>query len=140
MIKFSGTAKIHSIGEIQNISANFRKVEVILDDSFTKDGNTFTSFVKIELVNAHIDQLRGMQPGQLVTVEGFINGREYNGKYYNNERCAIIVPYVSQQTQQPQTQQQPAPIPKPVNPMNAVQPDLFGKPNGTPAKPDDLPF
>ena len=81
MIKFTATALIHFISPVIDIPSrnggqSFQKRELILDDSWTKDGNTYTNFVLIEFSGDKISQLDNFVPGQRVTVEAFINGRE----------------------------------------------------------------
>lgn len=106
MIKFQATAKVHSVSPVLEIASKsgnpFRKRELILDDSFTRDGQTYQSFVLVEFTGDRMSMLDGFFPGQLVNVEGVINGRPYNDKVFNTVKGMKITPYQSQQTAVPQ--------------------------------------
>lgn len=104
MIKLTATALIHYISPVIEIpprtpgGQGFAKRELILDDSWEKDGKTYPNFVLIEFTGDKIALLDSFVPGQLVTVEAFINGREYQGRYYNTVKGMSIAPYQAQQT------------------------------------------
>lgn len=151
MIKFTATnALVHTVTPVTEIPSKsggnpFYKRELILNDSWERDGRWFESFVKIEFTGDRMAQLDGIQPGQRVNVEGMINGREYNGAIYNTVRgnsVAVAQPqpgYAPQQQgyapQAPQPQGQYAPAyPQQVNPFAAPQPQGGGWPQ------QDAPF
>ena len=161
MIKFTATnALVHTVTPVTEIPSKsggnpFYKRELILDDSWERDGRRFDSFVKIEFTGDRMAQLDGIQPGQRVNVEGLINGREYNGTIYNTVRgtsVAVAQPQQGYAPQQPQPQgyapqpqgyapQQPQPqgqyapaYPQQVNPFAAPQPQGGGWPQ------QDAPF
>lgn len=103
MIKFQGTALIHSISQVIEIPSKtggqpFQKRELILDDSRKKDGNTYYSYVVIEFTGEKMYQLDNFAPGQRVTVEGFISGRANQDRVYNTIKGISVVPYQAQQT------------------------------------------
>ncbi|ROT10397.1 DUF3127 domain-containing protein [Muribaculaceae bacterium Isolate-007 (NCI)] len=128
MIKFTATALIHFISPVIDIPSrnggqSFQKRELMLDDSWTKDGNTYTNFVLIEFSGDKISQLDNFVPGQRVTVEAFINGREYQGRYFNTIKGMAIAPYQAQQTTQPTGQPSAsAPSPFPGTPQQQYAP------------------
>ncbi len=166
MIKLTATALIHYISPVIEIpprtpgGQGFAKRELILDDSWEKDGKTYPNFVLIEFTGDKIALLDSFVPGQLVTVEAFINGREYQGRYYNTVKGMSIALYQPQQTsystmgQRPVQQapggypQQPAypQHPQPQYPQQGVYPQapttapMPGTPQSCNLGPDGLPF
>lgn len=119
MIKLTATAIVHSVTPVTQVTPNFSKRELILDDSWEKDGEYHPSFVSIEFSNNAMSQLDTIYPGQRVTVEACINGREYNGRIYNTIRGRSVTPFQPTYSQQPsypqqgypQQSQQAAPMP-----------------------------
>ncbi len=108
MIKFQATnALIHYISPIQQVSDRFQKRDLILDESWDKDGNHYSSFVLIEFTGDKMAQLDSFYPGQRVNVEGILSGREYNNRIYNSVKGVSVTPY----QQQAQYTPQPAPMP-----------------------------
>lgn len=98
MIKLTATALIHSISPVIQVSENFQKRELILNDSWERDGQQHPNFVLIEFTGDKMAQLDSFAPGQRVTVEAFINGREYQGRYYNSIRGQSVAHYQPQQS------------------------------------------
>lgn len=113
MIKFTATATVHYISPVLQVSDNFYKRELVLDDSWEKDGKVYPNFVIIEFSGDRMEQLDRFMPGQRVTVEAYINGREYNGRIFNTIRGQVVTPYQPQQA----TYQPPAPAPMPGGPQ-----------------------
>lgn len=124
MIKFSATnALVHSVSPVMQVTDKFQKREIIIDDSWEKDGNRYSNYVCIEFTGEKMAQLDAVFPGQRVTIEGMLTGREYNGRIFNTVKglsVALYQPQPQQQTggyaqQQPQYQQpqayQSAPMP-----------------------------
>ena len=108
MIKLTATAIIFHISPILQVSENFQKRELILDDSWEKDGKTYPNHVLFEFTGDKMSQLDNFYPGQRVTVEAIINGREYQGRYFNTLRGQSVTLY--QPKQSPSTMgQRPAP-------------------------------
>lgn len=98
MIKLTATALIYSISPVIEIPSktggqSFFRRDLILDDSWTKDGNTYPNYVLIEFSGDKIAQLDHFMPGQRVTVEAYVSGREYQGKYYNSIRGQSVTLY-----------------------------------------------
>ncbi len=115
MIKFQATAIIHDISPVIDIPSKnggqgFQKRELILDDSWTKDGNTYPNFILIEFSGDKMSQLDNFMPGQRVTVDVYVSGREYQGRYFNTIR-GISVALFQPQPQQGQASQYPASVP-----------------------------
>lgn len=101
MIKLTATATIRSISPVIEIAPKnggqpFYRRELILDDTWTKDGNTYPNYVLIEFTGDKMAMLDYYTPGQRVTVEAFINGREYQGKVFNSIKGLSIAPYQAQ--------------------------------------------
>lgn len=102
MIKLKATAPIRSISPVIDIPSrsggqSFQKRELVLDDSWIKDGNTIANLVLIEFTGDKMALLDAFVPGQRVTVEAYINGREYQGKVYHTIKGSSIEPYQAQQ-------------------------------------------
>lgn len=101
--------------EIQSKSGGmpFQKRELLLDDSWEKDGQRYQNFVLVEFQGEKMQMLDSYAPGQRVNVEGVINGREHNGKYFNTVKGLSISPYQTQQyAHTPAYPQQPPAYPQ----------------------------
>lgn len=108
MIKLTATSLVHSISPVIQVTERFQKRELVLNDSWEKDGDVHHSFVLIEFSGDKMAQLDNFAPGQRVTVECVVNGREYQGRIYNTIKGLKIEPY---QQQQPGQYSQSAPAP-----------------------------
>lgn len=93
MIKFTAIAQIHHISPVIKVNDNFSKREVVLDDSWTKDGNTNVNLVSIEFSGDKMQTLDNFYQGQRVQIEAYVKGKEYNGKYFNTLRGMSIAPH-----------------------------------------------
>lgn len=140
MIKITATALIHYISPVLQVSDNFQKRELILDDSWVKDGKTYPNYVLIEFTGDKMAMLNSFAPGQRVTVEAYVNGREYEGRYFNSIKGMGIVPYQASSTvgQRPA---QPAPGSYPQQPAYPQAPRAYQQgaypqaPGGYPQQP-----
>ena len=113
MIKLTATSLIHSISPVIQINEKFSKRELVLNDSWERNGEVHPNFVVIEFTGDNMNILDNFMPGQKVTVEAYVNGREYNGRIFNTIKGASVTPYQPQQQggyTQPQapTYQQPS--------------------------------
>lgn len=111
MIKLKATALIRSISPVIEIPSrtggqSFLKRELVLDDSWTKDGKTYENVVLIEFTGDKMAQLDAFSQGQRVNVEAYVSGREYQGKVFNTIKGSTIEHYRDQQTA-PSTGQYP---------------------------------
>lgn len=116
MIKLTATALIHYISPVIDIPSKsggqpFQKRELILNDSWERDGQTYPNFVVIEFSGDKMPQLDNFVPGQRVTVEAYVNGREYQGRVFNTIKGQTVTLYQPQQSNG--TGQRPAPAPAP---------------------------
>lgn len=118
MIKFTATAIVHSISQVIQVSEKFQKRELILDDSWDKDGKHYPNFVLIEFSGDKMAQLDNFYPGQRVTVEGMLTGREYNNRIYNTIKGQSVTPYQQQGQYVPQAL---APMPGAYPPQQQYQ-------------------
>lgn len=113
MIKFSATnVLVHSVTPVIEIEPRsggqpFCKRELIIDDSWDKDGKHYSNFVLIEFTGDKMSQLDNIYPGLRVNVDGMLSGREYNNRIYNTVKGQSVTPYQAQQ------QYAPAPAPMP---------------------------
>lgn len=102
MIKLKATALIRSISAVIEIPSKsggqpFLKRELVLDDSWTKDGKTYENLVLVEFTGDKMAQLDIFAPGQRVNVEGYVSGREYQGKVFNTIKGSTIELFQAQQ-------------------------------------------
>lgn len=116
MIKISATGKVFSISPVLTVGPNaFQKRELIIDDSYTKEGKTYPNYMCLDFSGERMALLDQFQPGQLVTVEGFLKGNfvtdsKGQQRIFHNVKGMSVVPY--------QTQSQPQAY---VNPVNGAQ-------------------
>lgn len=106
MIKLTATALIHYISPVMQVTENFQKRELILNDSWERDGKTYPNFVVIEFSGDKMPQLDNFVPGQRVTVEAYVNGREHQGRVFNTIKGQTMTLYQPQQSNRA-----PAPAP-----------------------------
>lgn len=136
MIKFQATnALVHSVSPVIQVTDRFQKRELVLDDSWDREGKHYPNFVLIEFAGDKMAQLDGVYPGQRVNVEGVLGGREYNNRIFNSVRGQSVTPHQAQQQhapaaypQQPQYAPVPAGYPQPVYPQPAYAPAPFPTP------------
>lgn len=113
MIKFTATnVLVHSVSQTIEIPSksggqSFFKRELIIDESWDKDGKHYPNFVLIEFSGDKLSQLDYIFPGQRVNVEGMLSGREYNGRIFNSIKGLSVI------AQQMPQQFPPAPVPMP---------------------------
>lgn len=130
MIKFSGTnVLVHSISQVITIPSksggqDFQKRELIVDNSWDKDGHHYSDFVLIEFTGDRMALLDSIYPGQRINVEGMLSGREYNNRIFNTIKGLNIT------LNQPQQQypSAPAPAPMPGYPQAQYQQSAPGYP------------
>lgn len=111
MIKLKATALIRSISPVIEIPSrsggqSFLKRELVLDESWTKDGKNYENVVLIEFTGDKMAQLDAFTQGQRVNVEAYVSGREYQGKVFNTIKGSTIELYRDLQTA-PSTGQYP---------------------------------
>lgn len=105
MIKLTAVGSIYKISPVIRVNDNFQKREIVIDDSWIdKEQNVRQNLICIEFTGERMAILDTLAPGQRVSVEAIVNGREHEGRYYNTLRGLTATPL--QQAQQPQ---QPAP-------------------------------
>ena len=102
-MKFDVTAMIKEIGEIETIGAKgFQKRNLIL----TEQSGQYENLICIEFSGDKLAAPEQFKEGQMVTVAGFINCREWNGKYFTSLRGSFINP-VQSDTEAPYPQEYP---------------------------------
>lgn len=146
MIKFTGTnVNVHSVSEVITIESKnggqpYQKRELVIDDSWDKDGKHYANFVLIEFSGEKMAQLDQLVPGMRINVEGVINGREHNGRIFDTVKG--LAAYVPVQTQQPQQPYQSAPMPGSYPQQGYGQPQAYqqGSYQQTPSYPQGQPY
>lgn len=122
MIKLTATALIHYISPVMQVTENFQKRELILNDSWERDGKNYPNFVVIEFSGDKMAQLDNFVPGQRVTVDAYVNGREHQGRVFNTIRGQTVTLYQPQQSNGASQRPAPAPAPAPSYPYAAAYP------------------
>lgn len=163
MSSYQITGRLIDKGYTQQISDKFKKREFVIDATEVINGNTYSNFIKAQLVNTKCDLIENFQLGALITVSFNVKGNKYekDGKtnYITNLDAWRIEPHIQQGQQpqyaapqpQPQASYQPQPTPAPQPQQGAMnfvpgqQPQPTPQPNqpwqpGQPATKDDLPF
>ena len=99
MFKLIATAPIYRISEaVQVPNSTLVKRELILAETYTKDGQDFSNFVCIEFLGDRMSLLDNFMPGQRVTVEAMVKGRETrDGRFFNSISGLSIVHFQPQQ-------------------------------------------
>lgn len=116
MIKLTATALIHYISPVIEIPSKsggqpFQKRELILNDSWERDGQTYPNFVVIEFSGDKMAQLDNFVPGQRVTIDAYVNGREHQGRVFNTIKGQTVTLYQPQQSNGAVQRSAPAPAP-----------------------------
>ena len=106
MIKFTANSRIHNITPVMQVTERYQKRELILDDSWTDNSGTLRpNFVVIEFSGDKMAWLDNYAPGQMVSIEAAVSGRESkNGNIFHSLRALKIAPYQPQQYSQPPQQ------------------------------------
>jgi translation initiation factor IF-3 len=125
------TGKIKMVGAIQEVSASFRKREVVVTTE-----EQYPQHIMIEFTQAKVDDLNGYQIGEPVKVSINLRGREWVNpqgevKYFNSIQGWRIERMMAQQTQQQDAVAAP-PMPAP--------PVFEPATNFNEEEHDDLPF
>lgn len=76
MAQVTITGTIRQIGKVQDVSASFRKRELII----TEPSGQRPQHIPIEFTQDRCGMLDGFNPGDEVTVTAFVKGREWTGK------------------------------------------------------------
>ena len=124
MIKLIATAPIQHITSVIEMQTRdgrlFQKRDLILDDSWERDGQVHPNPILIEFAGEKMSLLDAFAPGQRVQVEAFVNGREANGRVFTTLRGNSIVLFQAQRPLAAYPQQPPAAYPQ--QPQYAQQP------------------
>jgi len=88
-MKFDVTATVKEVGAIETVGAKgFQKRNLILSEQ----SGQYENLVCVEFSGDKLAIPEQFAPGQMVTVSGFINCREWNGKYFTSLRGSFINP------------------------------------------------
>lgn len=86
-MKFDVTAVIKEIGPIETVGQKgFQKRNLIL----TEQGGQYENLICVEFSGDKLSAPEQFSAGQTVTVSGFINCREWNGKYFTSLRGSFM--------------------------------------------------
>lgn len=116
MIKLIAAAPIQHITPVIEMQTRdgrlFQKRDLILDDSWERDGQVHPNPILIEFAGEKMALLDAFAPGQRVQVEAFVNGREANGRVFTTLRGNSIVLFQAQRPLAAYPQQAPAAYPQ----------------------------
>ena len=88
-MKFDVTAVIKEIGAVESVGAKgFQKRNLILSE----ESGQYENLVCVEFSGDKLATPETFTEGQTVTVSGFVNCREWNGKYFTSLRGSFINP------------------------------------------------
>lgn len=76
MAQVTISGSIKSIGKTQDVSASFKKRELVIIESVGQR----PAHIPIEFTQDRANLLDGFAPGEQVTVTAFVNGREWTGR------------------------------------------------------------
>ncbi|MCB0764165.1 MAG: DUF3127 domain-containing protein [Flavobacteriales bacterium] len=76
MAQVTITGKIRQVGKVQDVSASFRKRELII----TEPSGQREQHIPVEFTQDRCGLLDGFAPGEEITVTAFVNGREWTGR------------------------------------------------------------
>jgi hypothetical protein len=76
MAQVTITGSIKSIGKTQDVSATFKKRELVIIEGVGQR----PAHIPIEFTQDRASMLDGFAPGEQVTVTAFVNGREWTGR------------------------------------------------------------
>ena len=78
---------IQKIGETQNFASGFAKRQIVVDCA---TGN-YPCPVAIDFIKESVKQVDALHVGDEVEITGFVNGREYNGRFYVDLRVKSCI-------------------------------------------------
>ena len=78
---------IQKIGETQNFASGFTKRQIVVDCA---TGN-YPCPVAIDFIKESVKQVDALHVGDEVEITGFVNGREYNGRFYVDLRVKSCI-------------------------------------------------
>ena len=99
-MKVQITAQLHELQDIQVFPSGFQKQVAIL----IVPGD-YPDYFPVEMLKDKVGSFDSVQRGQTVTVNAYLGGREYNGKYYLDLKFASIEGVAA-----PAPQAAPAPV------------------------------
>lgn len=76
MAQVTITGTVRTIGKVQDVSASFRKRELII----TEPSGQRAQHIPVEFTQDRCGLLDGFNVGEEVTVTAFVNGREWTGR------------------------------------------------------------
>ncbi|RLC69298.1 MAG: hypothetical protein DRH97_00430 [Chloroflexi bacterium] len=145
-MKFDVTAVIKEVGAIETVGAKgFQKRNLVLSE----ESGEYENIVCVEFSGDKLELPEKYTAGQTVKVGGFINCREWNGKYFTSLRGNFIQTDRSEGVQQPPPQQfgQAPQVQTPQQPATSVyqspnntQPAFSASDQAQPQAEDDIPF
>ena len=75
--------KVIKVGEVQEFSEKFRKVEILIEQQDVK----YDATIPLELINDTIEKLRDVSEGKIYEFSINISGREWKGRHFVSLRA-----------------------------------------------------
>ena len=103
-MKVQITAQLHELQELQVFPSGFQKQVAVLIIP-----GDYPDYFPVEMLKDKVGSFDSIQPGQTVTVNAYLGGREYNGRYYLDLKFAGIEGVAAPAPQAAPAPVQPAP-------------------------------
>lgn len=84
---FHAEGVVSEIREVESFPSGFKKQTVVIDGT---NNPKYENKMDVEFMKDKMDLIDGLQVGDTVVVEGFISGREWNGKYFKSLKAQTI--------------------------------------------------
>ena len=84
-MKVTITGTLHEVQPVETFASGFTKQLVIIATE-----SKYDNLIPIELVKDKVGSFDGIQPGSTISVNAYLGGREYNGRYYISLRLAEL--------------------------------------------------
>jgi len=84
-MKVTITGTLQEVQPVQEFASGFTKQLVIIATE-----SKYDNLIPIELVKDKVGSFDGIQPGSTVSVNAYLGGREYNGRYYISLKFADL--------------------------------------------------
>lgn len=78
-MKVTISGYLHDLGEVQTFDSGFRKQVAVICPN---PGTDYPDYFPVEMLKDNVGAMDSVKAGGEVTVDCFLGGREYQGRYY----------------------------------------------------------
>lgn len=86
-MKVTITGTLHEVQPVETFASGSMKQTAVICDNTNSD---FPEYFPVEMWKDKIGSFDGIQPGSTISVNAYLGGREYNGRYYISLRLAEL--------------------------------------------------